>query len=344
MCKVKQPTNAALTPIIPTKSPNPHSPPKRSAVATDAIISLGKRNFLQFEADFEQSPPQKVQKIVDNQSFISAIRSGHESSFRELLEQIDINQCDPILNNSSLHFAVFYNRVLFVKLLISKGAKLDVINQHGATPLSSAVEKGHTLIAKVLINAGADVSIVDKQGFSILHKAVLTGITEILNFIVKSMDSKLSIDCTSFEQKLTPLHQAAYHGKLSTVKILLAAGANVNTKSNTNTTPLHMASVKNHKKVIEYLIKNNAIVDAQDNHKRTPLHYAAIYGHLDAATSLIEGNAKYDIKDYQDQTALSISIRDGFSEFATLTQNYTPIPSVSYFDDLFFLSAFPFPT
>ena len=295
---------------------------------------------MQFEVDVEPSPPKKVQKIVDSQSFISAIRSGHESNFKELLEQMDIDQCDPILNNSPLHFAVFYNRVLFVKLLISKGAKLDIINQHGATPLSSAIEKGHTLIAKVLINAGADISIVDKQGFSILHKAVLTGNTEILKFIVNNMDSKFSIDCTSFEQKLTPLHQAAYHGKLSTVKILLAAGANVNSKSSTNTTPLHMASVKNHKKVIEYLIKNNANVDSQDNHKRTPLHYAAIYGHLDAATSLIEGNAKHDIKDYQDQTALSISIRDGFTEFSTLLQTFTPVPSIPYFDDIFFLSAF----
>lgn len=341
MCKVKQPTNVSLTPLIPSKiPPQQTSFPKRSAVATDAIISLGKRNFLQFEADVEVSPPQKVQKVADYQAFIHAIRSGHESSFKELLEQIDIHQCDPILNNSSLHFAVFYNRVLFVKLLISKGAKLDVINQHGASPLSSAIEKGHTQIAKVLMDAGADISIVDKQGFSILHKAVLTGNTEILKFIVASMDSKLSIDCTSFEQKLTPLQQAAYHGKLSTVKILIAAGANVNTKSNTNTTPLHMASVKNHKKVIEYLIKNNANVDVQDNHKRTPLHYAAIYGHLEASTSLIEGSAKYDIKDYQDQTALSISIRDGFVEFASLVENYTPIPAVHCLDDLFFFSAF----
>lgn len=338
MCKVKQPTTTASlapTPIIPSHSN------KRSAVATDAIISLGKRNFLPFDLDVSP-PPQKLQKIVDNQSIIAAIRSGSENHFKEILEEIDIDKCDPILNNSPLHFAVFYNRVLFVKLLISKGAKLNQLNQHGATPLSSAIEKGHTLISKLLINAGADISIVDKQGFSLLHKAVLTGNTEILKFIVKNIDTKLSIDCVSFEQKLTPLHQAAYHGKLSTVKILLAAGANINAKSSTNTSPLHMASVKNHKKVIDHLIKHNANVDAQDNHKRSPLHYAAIYGHLDAATILIEGNAKYAIKDYQDQTALSISVRDGFSEFSTFIQSLSHIPTAipAYYDDLFFISTF----
>ena len=304
MCKSKQPK---------WSDGKTNNQPERRAIATDAIVSLGKRKYNEFneQKPEEDQQPTKIQKTVDTQSFIAAIRSGNESAFEELVDKIEINQCDPILHNSPLHFAAFYNRIVFARKLIAKGAKLNRVNYLGATPLSTAIEKGHTLIVKILINSpGIDLSIVDKQGLSILHKAASTGNAEILNFILKNLNSKLSIDCCTNYDKLTALHQAAYNGQLPIVKILVNAGANVNAKSNTNTTPLHLASIKNHEKVIKYLIKSNANVDAQDCHQRTPLHYAAIYGHLDASENLIAGSANYTINDYQHETPISISLKD----------------------------------
>lgn len=307
MCKVKQPSWDA-------KQTN--NQPKRMAIATNAIVSLGKRKFTEINEQIERNetqPPLKVQKIgtVDIQSFIAAIRSGNESAFEELIDKIEIDQCDPILHNSPLHFAAFYNRIVFARKIIAKGANLNQINYLGATPLTTAIEKGHTLIVRILINSpNIDLSIVDKQGLSILHKAVSTGNAEILNFIIKNLRGKLSIDCCTNFDKLTALHQAAYNGQLPIVKILVNAGADVNAKTNTNTTPLHLAAIKNHEKVIKYLIKSYANVDAQDNYQRTALHYAAIYGHLDASENLIQGSANYTICDYQQETPVSISLKD----------------------------------
>ena len=309
MCKVKQPT---------WDSKQTKNQPKRIPIATNAIVNLGKRKFNEFSEQIEKTEeipqqPLKVQKngTVDTQNFISAIRAGNERVFEELIDKIDIDQCDTMLHNSPLHFAAFYNRIVFARKIIAKGANLNQMNYLGATALTTAIEKGHTLIVRILINSpGIDLSIVDKQGVSILHKAVSTGNAEILNFIIKNMNGKLSINCCTNYDNLTALHQAAYNGQLPMVKILVNAGADVNAKTNTNTTPLHLAAIKNHEKVIKYLIKSYANVDAQDNYQRTALHYAAIYGHLDASENLIEGSANYSISDYQQETPISISLKD----------------------------------
>ena len=48
-------------------------------------------------------------------------------------------------------------------LLIEAGAKLDVKNKDGDTPLHWAVAHGHSDIVKVLLGAGADKDVKENQ-------------------------------------------------------------------------------------------------------------------------------------------------------------------------------------
>lgn len=76
------------------------------------------------------------------------------------------------------------------------------------------------------------------------------------------------------ESGVAPLHQAAKYGKLSTVRKLLAAKANVNARtSNEGWTSLHIAVMEREEEVVSALIAAHADLEAEDDHRRTPLHW-----------------------------------------------------------------------
>lgn len=68
---------------------------------------------------------------------------------------------------SILDFAVTYNNMFIVKLLLEKGRDVnDITRKSGFTPLMAAVCYGRYDILKVLIDAGADISLADNKGLT----------------------------------------------------------------------------------------------------------------------------------------------------------------------------------
>src|SRR5262249_9599321 len=77
----------------------------------------------------------------------------------------------------------------------------------------------------------------------------------------------------------TPLHVACRGNNLEIVKLLLAAGADVNAKGDDDRTPLHDAAGNKNAKFAELLIDKRADVRAASKFdKFTPLHRAAQAG------------------------------------------------------------------
>ena len=58
-------------------------------------------------------------------------------------------------------------------------------------------------------------------------------------------------------------------------ELLLASGADIESKDKTNATPLHRASGAGHRKCVRMLLDKGASVNAKDHNLRTPLHEAA---------------------------------------------------------------------
>lgn len=292
------------------------------APATEALsLFCSKRKLNDINSPQLKVPPCKQSKTSQiksiheqlnqtDKTLIDAARSGDLNKLKQTLSDCDINSREPILGNSALHYAVVGNHIAIVQQLVqSPDIDIDIENRNGSTPLLSAVDYGHSAIVRILVTANADINFSDMQGFTAIHKAVLTGNLEILKFLLNKDSS--SLNSTSTEQQLTPLHQAAFHGKKSAMKILLSNGAFVSPKSSNGTTPLHMAALKNQSKSIKYLIESGADVDMQDNHDRTPLHYSCLFGHLDAASELRKAKASLDKKDFKNQTPLELAARLG---------------------------------
>ena len=94
------------------------------------------------------------------------------------------------------------------------------------------------------------------------------------------------------------IHQAAQEGNIEAVKQHLAAGADVNAKSDqTGSTPLHRAALEGHKEIAELLIAQGADINAKDDGDFTPLHRAAAKGLKEIAELLISKGADVNAKD-----------------------------------------------
>lgn len=171
----------------------------------------------------------------------------------------DINSKVDGTGNTRLHIAAQNGDATSAKKFIESGANVNLTNNNGATPLHLAACKNVDCV-EILIHAGADTKKVD----------LLWG--------------------------WTPLHWAVCFGKTDCLKILIAAGSNINKRAKkcNGYTPLCLAaSVSNWRSIenkhsVEILISAGAQVTKTDFNGNTPLHAAITNMHNEIAQILIE--------------------------------------------------------
>jgi len=103
------------------------------------------------------------------------------------------------------------------------------------------------------------------------------------------------------------LHWAAIHGDLPVAELLLARGADVDGKENTDgMTPLHSAAIWNSLAVAELLLAKGAEVDNKGTDGSTPLHLAAMYDRRAVAKLLLSNGADPNAKDRNGKTPIEM--------------------------------------
>nr|XP_053649353.1 transient receptor potential channel pyrexia-like isoform X1 [Cherax quadricarinatus] len=173
-------------------------------------------------------------------------------------------------------------------------------------------------LVQTLLDEGANVEARDNMGFSALHLAAESGSEEVLQVLLKNgarVGGSWDWDCN---EEFTPLMLAARRGCMGGVKLLLAAGANVNAGLNTSgETALHHAVRAASTDCVQILISAGATINPTLLYSETPLHIAVSEGLSDIVDVLLDSGA--DVKNSKGNskmTALHIAAQEGYCQVA----------------------------
>ena len=200
-----------------------------------------------------------------------------------------------------------------VEILGDLGFDISSMRRHGQTPLHLAAGRGAVTTVQELIERGARVNVRDGKGLTPLHyasEALASHGSESSERVVRVLLQKTD-DVSAFDTDgETFLHFAAENNLFGAASLAIQSGADVNAKAKDRdmATPLHYASEANAFDVVRVLLgERNLRVDARDDDGRTSLHLAARRRAEEVAKLLLERKANVNATDENGETPLHMA-------------------------------------
>jgi ankyrin repeat protein len=213
------------------------------------------------------------------------------------------------LVQKTLYKAVSNGYVNSVKVLLDKGADINMKNINGDTVLLNASNLGQTEMVKMFLEKGADVNACNNWGRTPMIDATRCRRTEIVSIL---LDNGADINKAENNGD-TPLYVALQEGHVDMVRLLLEKGADVNAKNNDGWTALMWASEKGYAKIVSMLLKNGADVNAKNNGGWTALMKASQEAYKEIVEILLKNGADVNAVTKNGYTALKlVNIRSCF--------------------------------
>ena len=179
----------------------------------------------------------------------------------------------------------FYNE-LEAKGLAPTATPMNDTDNFGHTALISAVYRGHVhtirfLCQQHLGDQQSNTGVGNIDGWTALHIAVhrqnLQAVIALLDQLKDFPKGPLNVNAMN-KNCWTPIHFAAYLGRLEMVTRLLNAGAVVDSLNSTTQTPLVLACERNHSEVAKVLAKLGANVFKVSSSGQTPVEFSKEHG------------------------------------------------------------------
>ena len=183
------------------------------------------------------------------------------------------------------HIACRYGTKDIVKCFIDRGANVNEIVETGLlcwgrfAPLHFAVENGSWEIVRLLLEHGAKTEVRDCEGWTPLQMAIRY--TDDTSIAEQLLDYGANIEVEGFPwwKHITPLHAAIEHNRSNHVALFFTRGANIHAESRyDSTTALHKACKNLQVKIVKLLLDNGANPNVTSAWI-TPLHQCVrVYG------------------------------------------------------------------
>lgn len=193
---------------------------------------------------------------------------------------------------TALHWAAHWNDLALTKQLLAAGAKSNVANDYGVTPLLvMAANGGSAEIADALLTAGADANAKLPSGQTVLMSAVRGGNVATVKRLLKA---GANVNAVQASKGQNALMWAVSEGRLDVVEALIAGGADVHARSKGGFTALMGAAREGNLEIAKVLLAAGDDIEAAASDGTTPLVIATVRGHADLAMFLLEKGAKPD--------------------------------------------------
>lgn len=208
--------------------------------------------------------------------------------------------------------------------LLRHGASAKVQNRYGETLVHWAVRSGSKDLLEAAIKAKVPVTGMDRDGITALHHAVLSEDAGMVALLLKAgapVNKSAMKPGQKFVDHTGKIHSgeddllavAVRKGNEEVIRILVAAGVNLNARENRydRYTALNRAVAKGRYGISTILLDAGADPNLGDRYKRTPLHTAVDRGDLQSLNALIAKKAKLNVQDEDGETPLYQAARKG---------------------------------
>lgn len=198
----------------------------------------------------EGADPNATDEFMQS-ALVRAVAGSHPALVALLLK----SGSDPNLRSRDKEFVLLNAAVSHVdpritKLLIAHGADVNAVATHGRRALHVAAYRGNLAVARLLLAAGADINAANDHHGGPLACAILHRQSKMAEYLLKR-----GVDPSKQPEALG---LAAWEGMLQTVRKLLAAGFDPNSRAWKGRTPLKHARNRKHRAVAEALLASGA--------------------------------------------------------------------------------------
>lgn len=238
----------------------------------------------------------------DNSGVLALIKKGADANSRNGLEM------------TPLDIAAASHQADVMQSLLEAGAKTDAESPYG-TPLTFAAITGNYEGAKLLLERGADVNVARVDGKSVLMMASTAGNPVLVAELLKH---KANVNAKSYSDA-TALSYAARAGHVEVGRMLLQAGATIDTRDAEGQTPLMGAAMTGNVEFVKLLLQKGAKPNLRDSKGRTALLLASAYGdYPEVIRTLRAGGADAKIADAKGRTAAAFAKARGYEASSAL--------------------------
>lgn len=208
--------------------------------------------------------------------YLDAVQKGNVEEVTKLLDAEPSLLATGGAGVSTVRLAVYHGHPNLARLLVERGAALDVFDASAV----GASDRLRELLAADPSRANA----VATDGFTPLGLAAFFGHPAAVRLLLdRGADPNLPAQNAT---KVAPIHSAVAGGSAEIVGELLARGANVHARQEGGFTPLHSAAGEGREEMVRLLLSHGADRTARDGAGRTPADLAREKGRHGAADLL----------------------------------------------------------
>lgn len=160
--------------------------------------------------------------------------------------------------------------------LLNRGIDPNTVDAQGNTLLILAAREGHANTVAALLQYRPQVSRRNLAGDSALMLAVLHGHEDVADLLLEA-------DADVNQDGWTPLHYAAFEGRLSLLEKLLKHGAQIDAPAPNKATALMLAARNGHRQVVQRLLAAGADLEPRNDRGLTAEAWARAVGNTDIA-------------------------------------------------------------